>query len=76
MRLDRARMFGPLEGEADVASPLCSNGLSNNRLERPIFAVNTRRKPERDAKASLVRCALQSGRCLAKSDDPRGPPET
>jgi hypothetical protein len=44
-------MFGPLEGDADVGSLLCSNGLSNNCLERPIFAVNACRKPERDAKA-------------------------
>jgi hypothetical protein len=44
-------MFRPLEDGAYVALLLPGNAFRNDRLDRPVVTVNTRRKPERDAKA-------------------------
>jgi hypothetical protein len=51
-------IFRPLEDSGDLGLLLPSSAFCNNRLERPIIAVNTRWKPERDAKAVLgaLRC--------------------
>ena len=42
--------FRPRECGAHIGLFLRSNAFCNNRLKRPIIAVNTRWKPERDAK--------------------------
>lgn len=51
MRLAWSVVFRPLEDSGDLCLPLAGNAFRNNDLERPIVAVNTWRKPERDAKA-------------------------
>jgi hypothetical protein len=54
-------MFRPREGGARIGLLLRSNAFCNNRLKRPIIAVNTRWKPERDAKAvaGALRCCCK-----------------
>ena len=59
MGLGRPIMFCPLEDGGDFGLPLLNDASFNDRLERFIVAVNTRRKPERNAEAvaGALRCA-------------------
>ena len=63
-------MFRPLEDDAHVALLLPGNAFRNDRLKRPIVAVNTRRKPERDAKAvaRALRCSCFKRACSKGSE--------
>jgi hypothetical protein len=50
-------MFRSLEDGGDFDLLLLNHAVGNNRLERPVIAINTRWEAERDAKAVLERCA-------------------
>jgi hypothetical protein len=52
-------MFRPLEDGGDFGLPLPSDAFRNNRLERPVIAVNTRWEPNCDANAVVgaLRCS-------------------
>jgi len=44
-------MFRSLEDGGDFGLLLLNHAVGNNRLERPVVAMNTRWEPKRDAKA-------------------------
>ena len=58
-------MFRPLEDGAHIDLLFGGDAFCNNRLERPIIAVNARWKPERDAKTitGALRCSCFKRTC-------------
>ena len=51
MGFGRPKMFRPLEERGDFGLLLRNDAFCDDRLKRPIFAVNTRRQPKRDPEA-------------------------
>jgi len=62
--------FRPRECGAHIGLLLRSNAFCNNRLKRPIIAMNTQWKPERDAKAVVgaLRCSCCKRACSEGSE--------
>ena len=70
MGLGWPMMFRPLEDVGNFGLLFPNHGSCNNRLKRPIIAMNTRRQPERDPKpvVGALRCSCFKRACCECSE--------